>query len=385
MNDLRLALSLVGLCALALASPSAQTSALDAKPAHLEFPKLPGNQLGEERPVPAPAALGRDGALADRFTAAGQSVRYAFESGAGEVSFFELSAAGYARGWSMAAALRVLDAEGNILCERSSDGGALLRCTLAFTAPQAGAFELELDAVREYFRYGLVRHSSYAARSVEPIQLAAHGRVHGWLAGDADVMRLRVPTRAGESLELRVEGTREEARRERHTALSARLERAADGEDMRGGGMRMMGANTPLFPDLRLEVSSDDIVAAAGDFARLVPSADGFVDVLVGTAPGAPVALFDLVLTRAEPTHAVHGLVVDADDEPCAGVELTFLREPAMSPWTSATSDTAGRYRVELPAGDYRVRLARPGTDAAQVVRAGVRGATELNLLSTLP
>src|SRR5690606_24644445 len=128
-----------------------------------------------------------------------------FESRMGEVSIFELSAAGYARGWSMEAALRVLGTNGDILAERYETGGALMRCTLAFTAPREGTFELEVDAVREYFRYGLVRQSSYAARAAEPVELAAHERVHGWLAGDDDVMRFRVPTRAGESLTLRVE------------------------------------------------------------------------------------------------------------------------------------------------------------------------------------
>ena len=383
MNSPRIALSFVGL-ALCGALALAQVPALDAKPAHISFPTLPDIQLGEERPTPAPGTIERDGALADRFTAAGQSVRYSFESRAGEVSIFELSAAGYARGWSMKAALRVFDASGKVLAMSESAGGTLLRCTLAFTAPREGTFELEVDAVREYFRYGLVRHSSYAARAAEAVELATHERVHGWLAGGDDVMRFRVPARAGESLSLRVEGTREEARREHNTALSARLDGATDSGGMSGGmrGMRMMEGGSTLFPELRLEVPTGDVVATARDFARLVPAKDGFVDILVRTAPESQAALFDLVVTRAEPTHAVHGMVVDANDEPCAGIELTFLREPFMAPWISATTDAEGRYRVELPTADYRVRLTRG--DAAQVVRAGVKGATELNLLATL-
>src|SRR5690606_36686159 len=132
----------------------------------------------------------------------------------------------------------------------------------------------------------------------------------------------------------------------------------SDGGDMSGGamrGMRMMEGRLTLFPELHLEVTSGDVVAAGQDFARLAPASDGFVELSVGTDPFAPAALFDLVVTRAEPTHVVHGMVVDANDEPCAGIELTFLREPFMAPWTSTTTDTEGRYRVEVPAADYRV------------------------------
>lgn len=373
--------------------PSPQVSALDSRPMRGELPPLPGLELAGPRTAPAPATLERDAALADRFTAQGQSVRYDFTARAGELSIFELSAVGFARGWSAAATLRVLDADGNALAEERMEGGVQFRPLLAFTAPAEGAYALEVSAAREYFRYALVRHSGYAPRAAEPVVVDGRGRVHGWLAGGDDVARFRVPARAGETLVLKVEGTREEARQERRLELVAALDGrgAAMGGmtmgGMRGDSMRAMDGRGPasVFPALRLEVPDLPAIESRGEsFARLVPDEDGLVEVAVRTWPGAQAVLFDLLVQRAEPVHPVRGIVVDADDEPCAGIELLFLREPDLDPWTRTASNAAGYYHVELPAGDYRVQLQRPGRQGAQLVRAGVARPTELNLLLTL-
>lgn len=372
------------------ASAERPAAALEARPAGLPLPELPGIDRPEVPVAPTSRRLDRDQALSDRFTAQDQGVEYPFEARAGELSLFELYAAGYARGWMATAGMRVLDSKGTVLAERIEEGGVVLRPFVAFVAPAGGEYRLELRADKQFFRYALVRHSSYAARAAGELRVPAEReRVHGWLSDGADRMSFAVALRAGEELALSVEGTREEARAERRSML-------AGGDAAMAGGMRrsmerMDGRTAPggrggdvprQFPELRLQIDRQgEVVDRSATFVRLAPERDGEVRVSVTGLPGERGGLFDLVVRRAFAKQRVHGVVVDAADELRAGVEVAFLLEPDLEPWGRAKSDERGAYELDLPAGDYRVVLRPPGDGAEVSLRAGVEGETELNLI----
>ncbi len=361
----------------------AAEQALAARPAGIPLPELPGIDRPEVPVPPKARRLERDSAFSDRFTAAGQAVEYPFEARAGELSLFELYTAGYARGWTAAAGLKVLDDQGQVLAQRSEEGGVVLRAFLAFVAPKGGEYRLQLSAEEKFFRYALVRHSSYAARGEGELRLpAARERVHGWISDGADRMSFEVELRAGEELALAVEGTREEARAERRSAL-ARGENGAPAGGMRRS-MERMGERTAerQFSELRLQIDRQgEVIDRSSTFVRLASDRDGLVVVTVTGLPGERGGLFDLVARRAVEKQRVHGLVVDAADEPCPGVEVAFLLEPDLEPWGRARTDAEGAYALALPAGDYRVVMRPQGEGAEVTVRAGVEGETELNLI----
>jgi len=70
--------------ALTMLLAAQRSEGLDAKPAGVPLPALPGIERAEPYQSPPAGELARDGALAERFTAAGQRTSYAFESAAGE-------------------------------------------------------------------------------------------------------------------------------------------------------------------------------------------------------------------------------------------------------------------------------------------------------------
>ena len=359
--------------------------ALTAKPACVPQPAMLGLDRSGPVVAPDPGALERSSGIAGRFLAQGQQVRYSFDCEQGELTLFELAAAGYARGWQAGGRLRVLDGSDQVLAEQSLAGGVVFRPFLAFQAPTAGTYQLEITAQKEFFRYALVRHSDYAPRtSDEVLAVGERTRVHGWISGGADRMRFTVPVRAGEELALRVEGTREQSRNERR-ALTA-----AAGGNMGGrmqgrmeGGQRGRGRGPDKqFPVFVLEL--EDESAAKGrssTFARLIPTADGLLEIGVRGAPGDQGGLFDLVVVRDSPKQRVHGLVVDDDEEPLARTTLTFRLEPDLEPWGEVTTDANGAYALEIPTGNYVVDLKRPDQPPHAPLKAGVQGDLELNVI----
>jgi len=364
---------------------SAGQSALDATPAGVPLPALPGSEAPDPARAPASRPLERDGVLADRFTSPGQRVSYPFRAEAGELSLFELAAAGYARGWAMAAALRVLDPGGRVLAESRRSGGVQLQAFLAFTAPLSEEYTLELLPTEQYFRYALVRHSSYVQRGGPPVDVGQRERVHGWIADASDRALYWVPVRAGEQLALSVEGTRDEARAE-HRRLLAEEAGASTMLSLRpvqGGPGRSYAHPPPRFPQLRLELPGDvHPLASSSCFALLAPAAaDGFLQVAVSVAAGQPGGLHDLVVRRDVPKVSVGGLVVDADDQPLEGLEVRLLLEPDLEPWGRATTNAQGAWTVLVPPGDYRSELRRLPSGPVQPASVGLRADTELNLL----
>jgi hypothetical protein len=381
-NSVLLALSL-------LAAPQAD-GALDARPAGVPLPDMPGLERSEPYVPPPGGELVRDGALADRFTAAGQSTRYTFEARAGELSIFELATTGFARGWLAAADLRVLDGQGRVLATAHDGGEAQFRVLLPFLAEADGSYALEIEPTLEYFRYQIVRHSSYGSPAARgALDVGARARVHTWLGPAPSAVRLRVPVRAGEELVVRVEGTREEAREERRKQRELELGggEAAMGMGMGGPRMRMTpaerGPTEPVFATARLvTAAAPGLVQQGATLTRLEPAADGWLDLAL-LAEGDQPALVDLVVERAPERVPVSGALIDADDEGLSGLELEFLREPDLDVWATTTSGADGAWSARLPIGDWRVRVRR-GDAPPTVLRVGVSGPTQ-DLVLLLP
>ena len=355
MNPLTLAATLL------LLSPALPPQTREPAPAGVPLPELPGIERSEPYLPPTGRRLGANAALADRFTAPGQSVRYPFAARAGELSLFELPATGYARGWSAAVRLRVLDSTGAPLAEQRVAGGVQFRALLPFTAPADGEYVLEVSADQEYFRYQLVRHGNYSARGADaPAQAFGGQRLHGWLAGPGDRLQYLIPVHAGEELVLRVEGTRAEARNERDRARALALQ-AAGGEAMGASSMRSMQSGRSMtgragrggeaiFPEPRLALDSQALVLARGDsFLRLRAESEGTLTVSVSASAGEQATLFDLLVERQLACVPVAGTVIDADEQ--------------------------GRYAVELPPGDYQIRMQAPDGSVLSVP-AGISGPT---------
>jgi len=358
--------------------------ALDATPAGMPLPPLPGIEAADPAVAPAPRALARDAALTDRFTAAGQKVAYPFEMEAGELSLFELHAAGFARGWNMGASLRVLAADGQPLAELESKGGVQLKGLLPFTAPAAGTYTLELGPTEQFFRYALVRHSQYAPRDQAPIDVGERELVHGWVGGEGDRARFSIPVRAGQRLAVSVLATRAEAQAEERrlrSAASADSTMAGmrwameDGERKRGSGR--LYSELHLFP-----CGSEAPLESGNGFLLFGPAEnDGRQEVAVYVGPGQQGALFDLAVRRDVPLCAVQGSVVDADDEPLEGVTVRLLLEPDLESWGTTRTDSNGAWALNVPPGEYRAELRREGGAQPQVASAALRADSILNLL----
>lgn len=378
-------MTLLALCLCLPLSTALPQDGLDARPAGVPLPALPAIPPADAAP-PTGGEIGRDGALADRFTAAGQRASYAFEAREGEFSIFELAATGNARGWKAAAALRVLDASGRELATAADAGAVQFRVLLAFAAPAEGRYTLEVVPTEEYFRYQLVRHSGYVPHTVTGVaDIGERERVHTWLAGQPASVRFRVPVRAGEELVVRVEGTREEARAERRGQREAELggveEAMMSGMRSRGPAAMERGAKAALFGQARLVVDAAPGLAQRGDtLARLVGERDGWLDVAL-IATSDRLALVDLVVERSPAQVEVSGALIDADDEGVPRAALEFLREHDLDVWCTTTTAEDGAWSARLPAGDWRVRVQR-GEGPPIVLRLGITGpASDLALL----
>lgn len=374
---------------LSQAAPAA-VGALDAAPAGLPLPPMPGIEDVDPAVAPIPRSLERDAALADRFTAEGQRVAYPFEMRAGELALFEVHAAGYARGWSMGASMRVLAADGQPLAELASASGVQLKGLLPFVAPAEGAYAVELGATEQYFRYALVRHSSYAPRGVEPFDVGQRELVHAWVGPEGDHARFSVPVRAGQRLAVSVSATRPEAQAEERRLRSlaaADTNMAGMRSAMEEGAQERRRGAGRLYSELHLApCGAEAPLETSNGFLLFGPAErDGRQEVEVSVAPGQQGALFDLVVQRDVPLCAVQGTVVDAADDPLEGVTVRLLLEPDLQAWGSTRTDAKGAWALNVPPGGYRAELRRPGVDQAQVASAALRADSILNLLWRSP
>jgi hypothetical protein len=343
-----------------------------ATPAAVPMPAPPGPKLAEGEAGPAPQALGRNEALTARFTAADQTVRYSFEAGERELSLFELAASGYSRGSSSGARIRVTDERGAVLFEEQRAGGTTWHAFWGFAAPAAGSHAVELSAREAPFRFVLVRHSNYARRA--PGEVAQFGDallLHSYLADAADSARFVVSLAAGETVALKVLGTREEARTEARMGARTRPDAA-----MAQGGR--------AFQSFQFDVELDGKrVVERAQFALV--SAERACEAAIEVQPRylGDGGLFDLALERSPEQRTVHGLVLDAEDRPLSGVELEFLREPDLDPIGKCASASDGTYRFVVLPGDLTIRMRKGGRGTAQEAHVHVGEDRELNLLVT--
>jgi hypothetical protein len=305
---------------------------------------------------------------------------------AGELALFELHAAGFARGWHMGASMRVLSPEGQPLAEMSGKSGVQLKGFLPFAAPAAGTYSLELGTTEQYFRYALVRHSSYVTRAEAPIDIGERQLVHGWVGGEGDRARYSIPVRAGERLAVSVSATRAEAQAEERRLRSA----AAADPNMAGMRWAMQDSSSErrrgsgrLYAQVQLAHCGAEPPLENGNGFLLFGPADndGRQEVAVHVGPGEQGALFDLIVQRDVPLCAVQGSVVDADDDPLEGVTVRLLLEPDLQSWGTTRTDANGAWALNVPPGEYRAELRREGIIQPQVASAALRGDSILNLL----
>ncbi len=198
------------------------------RPALDEIPVPPGRTTPPEgrEPAPLPRGLDRNDFVADRFTAPGQSVEYAFEARAGELSILEIATWGYQRSWNSVMAVRILGPDGRRLAAARRAGETAYRCFLPFAAPEDGVYRVVLESVEEFFRYTLVRHSDYPAATGAPVGFAERavatddGRevFRGYLASPDDTRRVRLDVEAGEELALSVLNDHPMGRRQKEIA-----------------------------------------------------------------------------------------------------------------------------------------------------------------------
>lgn len=373
-------------------------------------------QLEPDDPPPANQGLARDGAIADRFVAEGQTVDYAFESNKGELSLFELSTMGFARGWESAATLQVLSEDGSLLRSAFRDGGSVYWMFQPFVAPATGRYVLRLTASRECYRYVLVRHSGYQDHQPGDV-LLTHDQesVFGYLSDMDDHVTYAIPVADGETIGVQVvptnEPDRKRLRAQRSRRLKAELEAGAsgDGEAMmsarsmratRAGASRSqvrpltqpdLIVTTDLRQDHTLDHSfrpstepTSHYLQATGK-NQTVPTVDTpyptQVLIEVAAAGGRDGGLFELRIERARQMSTITGFVDNPDGDPAPGISLSFLREPELDPAGTVTTATDGSYSIRVPAGDYTVVVRDDGSLPAQATHAGLDTDQELNLI----
>jgi len=395
--------AVVALCAACAGGRATQAASVpvdvaDARPAAGPFEAPPGieHQVGE--PEPEPAALGRDGHAVGRLTAEGQRARFPFECAAGELALFEVTAYGYARGWDAALRLTVRDAAGAVLAQRERAGAALFSDFLAFQAPAAGHYELELGAARHYFRYLVVRHAGYRARGPEAAAAvpADQASAHGFTAGAGSAQRFQVRARPGSVLTLRAEPTTERGWKQKRALRAAAPAVAAglaarpvsdprrnQGRDQGRELSRDPGGHDDLsFPDLEVRAvdSAGRPLASAPVGLSVTVPADGVVLVTVAQTDAGPGGLFTLALEREVERVPCVLRVGDRDDEPLVGVRVALLAEPALERVALVETDLDGTVKLQLPAGPYTAVL-QPRGGAPVVVRTRLGKDAELNFV----
>jgi hypothetical protein len=382
------------------AAPPRAPRVWDGRPAPGPYPAPPGIEFPEGELPPAPAPLGRDSAVVGRLTQEGQSAKLTFEAEAGELSLFDLTAYGYARGWDSTSQLVVRDAAGEVLAQQPCKGPALFSDFLPFTAPSRGAYTLDVVAQEHYFRYLVVRHSSYhAAEPGETFTLADVGDVvaHGWTgrgpekAGDpspaSSNMRFVVRGEPGAPLALRAEPTSERGWKHKRSLRAGAAAVTAGLVDARRLEQRMDPRlrEDHSFPDFTVKVEVHEpagAVLAEGGFNALVrfpPS--GLVLVTVGQSSDGPGGLFDLFVERSVTLLPCTVRVGDAEDEPVADVDVVLLREPALERIARGKTASDGTVTLEAPPGGYTIVYRPPGRvptatrtafDGSEVVNVGV-------------
>jgi len=375
-------------------------------------------QREPDDPPPADHSLARDGAIADRFVAEGQTVDYTFESSKGELSLFELSTMGFARGWESAATLQVLSEDGRLLTSTFRDGGSVYWMFQRFVAPSDGRFVLRLIASRECYRYVLVRHSGYRNHQPNDVLLTHDEEiVYGYLSDVDDRVTYAIPVAEGETIGVQVVPTNEPERKrlraQRSKRLKAQLTEGGDGPTMSARSMRASraGATRTSRPLTQPEfVVTTAFGSNAGGFAAIGDrESSGHLGALqshylvatgraqanptvttpyptqvlieVSAAGGRDGGLFQVRIERERQMSSITGFVDNPEGDPAPGVTLSFLREPELDPVGTATTAADGSYSLSVPAGDYTIVVRDEGPLPPQTTHAGLEADQELNLI----
>ncbi len=358
-------------------------SALAAAPAAVPMPPAPQPQNAARDTASALSGeLARDTFAAGRMPRADLRAVYSFEAEAGEQSLFEIVGYGYSRASDGRVRLAIEDESGATVWEKERDVGATWREFAAFTSRAAGTSTLSLGTLSGGCRFVLVRHSSYPPLSQSAQDLGTLALVHGHLPEALAESRYSIPVRAGEELALKLTGSREEARiegRQGATDMSAMMARM----DVMEGGARMAAGAKALFQSFDLEVLFDgESLGRSVSFLRLTAPRDGNIDVVVrAQRPNLGGGLFDLTVERELKLHRVHGVVVNSEDQPQAGVQIDFLREPDADLVGRVQTDAKGEFDTTVLGGNLAIQMLKGKSPAARSVRVRVEADTPLDLM----
>jgi hypothetical protein len=387
----------------------------DPRPAYLLGPQAP-NAILEGRPsAPQNGRIERNGQVSDRFEEEGQSVDYAFEAEAGELSLFELSTLAYERGAQAVSVLRVLDAQGRELRRSQQKGGEAFSDFFDFVAPATGGYSLQLVAQNRFFRYSLVRHSDFHSHVAGAVYaIGERERLFDYLRAPEEELRYALDLQEGEELCLRAlnlgSPARLAARLERRAALLEPDEGGMMGMDSgRGKGAGMMAAPrgksrkadrkrgsarevAPRSEAPRLSLSlwkdGERVATAPGDLAHFLSwrvPASGIHELRVTAKGGADSrdegGIFELEVRRDLAKVPVSGSVADGEGEGLRGMLLRFLLEPELDPVALLRSGQGGEWGGDLPEGEYLVLVMPPGPGSRHPLRTVIDGARALHVV----
>jgi hypothetical protein len=364
----------------------APPSALDATPAAVPMPPAPPAQKpardGGSIPRDQSGELTRNASVVCRLPEAGQRASFPFTAEAGEQSLFELAASAYSRAATGRVRIAIEDANGKVAWQSERDVAVVWRDFAAFTPEHAGTWTYSLTMLEGGYRFVLVRHSNYPALGDTALDIGTRNLVHGELPNAEAVAIFRVPVHAGEELALKLQGTREEAREEARrgaTEMGAMVSRM----EMQPAGGRMAGGAKLQFQRFDLEVLDNMApLAPVGSYARFKSASNGAVVVRVRARYAAGGGgLFDLSVERPLELLRVHGVVVDADDQPLPDVEVNFLREPDADLVGSARTNPAGEYEATVLGGNLAIQMLNGEFAAADSVRIRAAADAQVDLI----
>jgi len=288
---------------------------------------------------------------------------------------------------------------GEVLSQRLRSGGTVYRELHCFTAPAKGSYVLELSADLHHFRYTLVRHSGYLARSVGTAYAFGDGNlVRGYLADPRDRVSYLLELGAGERVAMRVvdshpQGAKQaRAMRAREPGRVVRIEpvgpqdrRATGSEEEMRRRLREDSADAVhlSYPSWTLEVADEtgEVVVSAAHYAHLTALSPGTYRITVCSNGQGEGGLFDLTVERNPELLHVTGYVGDRDDEPVPGITIHLLREPGIDHVATILTDAAGRWEAHLPPGPYILLLQRGKDDPVERVQTGIEAAREVNAI----
>ncbi len=346
------------------------------RPAPGPFPKPPDTERPEGERPPAAQALAPDASAVGRLIDGGLVAHLDFDTEAGELSLFELTAWGYTRGWTSRAALVIRDAHGAEVARSESGGGTVYQDVLPFVATESGSHTLDIVAVESGFRYRVTRHAGFAPRATgDSFRVGAREVVHDWLGDTDDSVTFIVQGPPGERIVLRAEPTTGRGVKQKRQ-LRRRLLQAEAGfidVDRLRGSLGARARDDGSFPDLELSLKGAPRLAGRGHSAVVeIPEGES-IEVTVRRTNEGPPGLFDLMIERSVECTHVNIRIGDDEDDPVANAEVALFREPALDLVGFATTDAEGLARVEVPVGDYTLVFRGPG-GAPSTLRTRIAG-----------